>query len=269
MTDRTPRVSVLMPAYNTEEYVAEAVNSILYQAFQDLELVVVDDGSTDQTLAILHSLRDPKLRVFSTANRGLEAACNTGLRHCRGELIARLDADDLSMPERLERQVRFLDDNPDVMMIGASCHRIDHQGRDIGDLTVPTDWESIVRFMFRDNPFVHSTVMFRRAAIEAVGPYDVTERHGDYELWIRMAAAFPVCNLAEPLIVRREHPENFSSTAMSETKARWERLRLQWKALRLLPWSMSAPYGLAVGALGWLGSAVGLKNAGQAAHAPS
>ena len=245
-----PRVSVIMAVYNAEAYLREAVDSILGQTFRDLELIVVDDGSEDGSWEILTSYADPRLCLIGGPHGGLEASLNAGIRRSQGELLARMDADDISLPDRLSRQMAFLDQHPELALVGCFCTRITESGRDLGVLELPCDSDDIRRFMVRDNPFVHSTILVRRAALDKVGPYDPSYRWGDYDLWVRVAAALPVANIPEALLIRREHSETISRT-IPPSSARWERLRIQWKAARSLPASARSVYYLVRGFLNY------------------
>lgn len=120
----SPEVSVLLAVYNGERYLSAAIESVLAQDFDDWELVIVDDGSTDATVSILDHLHDLRIRVLRTENQGLTKALNYGLRFCRGRLVARLDADDRCLPERLRVQAQFLRDHPEVAVVGSSFHEV-------------------------------------------------------------------------------------------------------------------------------------------------
>jgi glycosyltransferase involved in cell wall biosynthesis len=210
----TPAVTVLMAVHNAERYLREAVESILEQSFRDFELVVVDDGSTDGSRAILDTYEDTRLRVLSSSeNHGLTISLNRGLREARGTYVARQDADDISEATRLERQVAFLDDNPKIALLGTAYHRIDENGRRTGERTVPVDTESARWRLLFLNAFPHTSVMVRRAVLLEVGPYDERYRYAqDYELWSRIAALHDVAGLEDFLVSYRS-----SSTSMTAT----------------------------------------------------
>jgi len=235
------RVSVVMSAYNAERYVRAAVGSILSQTFSDFELVVIDDGSRDGTGEILAGYGDPRIRVIRQVNRGLIASLNLGIELARGEFIARMDADDVAYPRRLERQVAFLDANPDVGMVGTAYDEIDERGSVIGHRCHPTEHEALRRALIRYNPFFHSSVMIRRSVLEAVGPYDETRSFlvEDYDLWFRVARVTRVANLPETLMQRRYGTHNISRKRESEQLR--QAIRLRWRVLRrgeYPPWSV-------------------------------
>jgi glycosyltransferase involved in cell wall biosynthesis len=195
------RVSVVMTAHNEEAFIGEAVASILAQTLADFELLVVDDGSTDGTAAVVERFRDPRVRLIRQANAGQPRAMNRGISEARGDLVARHDADDLSLPERFERQVAFLDAHREIALVGTGALLRDAAGRDRVFRAVES-WDEIRRALAWGNPIVHTSVMMRRTALEQVGAY-ADMQFEDYDLWIRMAEALPMANIAAPLVVRR------------------------------------------------------------------
>lgn len=198
---RGVRVSVLMPVHNGLPHVRAALGSILCQTLHDLECVVVDDGSTDGTPEYLQSVRDERLRVIATAHRGMTAALNVGLAACTGDLVARQDADDVSHAGRLKKQAGFLEGNPDVALLGGGVRLIDESGRALGERRFPTSHDALVRRLHAfENPFPHTTVMFRRAALEVVGGYrEWFSRAQDYDLSLRLVERYHVANLDDVL----------------------------------------------------------------------
>ncbi len=164
-----PPVSVLMGVRDGAPWVREAVASVLEQTAPELELIVVDDGSTDSTPTVLAAVRDPRLRVERQPPAGLTPALNRALSLARAPLVARLDADDLAMPDRLARQRSFLDAHPEVGLLGTAASEVDASGRHVGGPAPPVDDASIRRALIRKNPFVHSSVMMRRRLVEIAG----------------------------------------------------------------------------------------------------
>lgn len=197
MSTDTPKVSVLIPAYNAESTVESAVDSILRQTYADFELVIVDDGSTDGTSACLdaYSKRDPRVRVIHTPNRRIIEALNNGIGECSGEFIARMDADDISHPRRLEMQVALMDARPDVSVCSCLVRMFPRQQL-LGGLVRYEQWlnslvtpEQIERDMFVESPVAHPSVMLRRSELVGLGGY---QEHGwaeDYDLWLRYFTA--------------------------------------------------------------------------------
>ncbi|HCY64044.1 MAG TPA: hypothetical protein DHV59_14705 [Oxalobacteraceae bacterium] len=199
-----PRVSVLTPVRNGAKYLESALNSILGQTFDDFELVIVDDGSSDSTPEILqsHSLRDSRIRIVSnTGAAGVANALNLGLNLCRGEYIARHDADDLSFPERLARQVEYLDMHPDIAIVGSQIQMINEAGEVIRQHGEPTSAAAVRFHALFGTPFAHPSVMFRR---DALGKAQLCYREipaQDYDLWTRMLdLGLRGANMAETLV---------------------------------------------------------------------
>jgi hypothetical protein len=203
-----PRVSVVMPAYNAEPFVAEAVASVLSQSFDELELIAVDDGSTDGTRRTLASFDDPRLIVVEHGhNRGLVDALNTGLEHARGELIAIQNADDVSLADRLAEQVALFDADPDLVVVGSAYELIDDTGASIGLKGNPlSDFEIRWKALFA-TPFGHPTVMFRTDVLRRNGlryVHDLLHAE-DYALWSALLEHGKGANVSRPLVRYRVH----------------------------------------------------------------
>lgn len=193
-----PRVSVLMPVYNAQAYLREAVDSILAQTFRDFEFLVVDDGSTDRSAAMIRSYRDPRIRFVQNAqNLRLAATLNKGLDLARGEYVARMDADDVSAPERLAKQVAFMDARPEVGIVGVWAQAF---GEARFRIPHPPDPERIRAKLLFDSALVHPAVLMRRAFLDTHGlRYAPLGHFEDYDLWQRAARLFPLANLPEYL----------------------------------------------------------------------
>lgn len=220
-----------MSVHNGEPWLREAVESVLVQTASDFELIVIDDGSTDGTPAALAAILDPRLHVERQEWRGLTQSLNRALRLANAPLLARMDADDVSLPERFERQLAFLDAHPDVGLLGTGCHEISAGGEILRTISPPGDDGAIRRALIQRNPFVHSSVMMRRATLERVGGYDEALRVAqDYDLWMRLSRVTRLANLAEPLVLRRLTPGRVSSARDTE-RLRTE-LRIKRQALR-------------------------------------
>jgi glycosyltransferase involved in cell wall biosynthesis len=207
-----PKVSILMPVYNGEKFLPEAIESMLGQTFTDFEFMIIDDGSTDNSVAIIQSYQENRIRLLrNECNLGITESLNKGLAAAQGELICRMDADDVSLPERLETQVKFLDEHPDVAMVGTWVILIDSNGKEIEREHYPVTSEQIFRKIFIHNPFAHSTVLIRRSAINEVGVYDPQFLHNeDYDLWLRVSAKFKGANIPQQLVRRRIHEKNIT-----------------------------------------------------------
>jgi glycosyltransferase involved in cell wall biosynthesis len=181
-------VSVLLPVFNGAATIRRAVDSVLGQTHAALELVVVDDGSTDGTREYLDALQDERVRVVRhRRNMGLVAALNTGLEACRGDLIARLDADDVAHPRRIERQAGVFRNDPDVVLCSTAYDRVDEAGRALGTRVPPTTHAAMAIGLVSGNRINHSTVMFRKFAVWSAGGYDANWFPAeDYDLWLRL-----------------------------------------------------------------------------------
>ena len=211
--DEPPRVSVLMPVYNGERYLREAIEGILNQTFTDFEFIIIDDGSTDGTAAILDSYSDSRIQVIHLPHRGLTKSLQFGLQTARGEFFARQDADDISLPTRLERQVNFLQDHPEVAVVGIDMRQIDQDGNFLKWMRLPRDDRAIRSHLVKVSPFGHGSIMARRACLLAVGGYRsefaLTQ---DRDLWLRVAECYQMAILPEPLYLLRKHKASVSTT---------------------------------------------------------
>lgn len=205
-----------MAAYNGGPYLQQSLESILQQTFRDFEFVIVDDASTDDTPSIIRSYPDKRIiAVTNNVNLGLTRSLNVGIRHCRGHYIARMDADDIALPERLERQVRYLDEHPDVGILGCSCRLIDARGKYLGVKSRAQDDVSIRWAVLLQNPFVHPSVMLRRSVLSEYNLlYDEQfEQTQDYEFFTRILKHTRGANLSGQLLLYRHHPGDITSTS--------------------------------------------------------
>lgn len=227
----TPAVTVLMSVHDGAPAVAQAVASVLGQTAGDLELIVVDDGSTDATPDLLAAVRDARLRVIRQARTGLTRALNAGLAHATAPLVARLDADDVALPERLERQRGFLAREPAVGLLGTAAREVDGRGALVRVVRPPVDDAALRRALIRANPFVHSSMTVRRALLDQAGGYDAALPVAqDYDLWMRLARVTRLANLPDVLVVRtlgdrRVSVEREDDRLRAETRVRWRAVR--------------------------------------------
>lgn len=229
--DGGPLVSVVMTVFNGELFLRRALDSILGQTYDCFELIVVDDASTDSTVDILAGYPDARLVVVRNAvNLGPYGAANAGLKRARGEYIARHDADDISHPERLEKQVAYLQIHPKVGLLHTDYRMVDAQDRELERVSLPTDNAELQKRLVKSNIFVHGTIMVRRALFEAVGGYrEFFPVSQDYDLYLRIAELAELANLPEPLYGFRFH-----SSSISRTK------RALQLACKSLAWSLAA-----------------------------
>ncbi len=211
-----PKVTVLMSVYNGEKYLREAIDSILNQTFKDFESIIINDGSTDSSREIILSYNDPRIRLIDNEkNTGLTHSLNKGLQLAKGEYIARQDADDISLPERLERMTDFLDKNKDVELLGSSFINIDEKGKELSVSLLNTDDKEIKNMLLSGNHFGFE--MFRKRVMEKVGFYREEFRYAqDYDLALRIAEVSKVANIKEPLYKYRITPNSISTVKRIE-----------------------------------------------------
>ena len=214
-----------MPVYNAEAYVAEAVESVLEQTYADFEFVIVDDGSTDGSLSIIESYagRDERIRLISRPNTGLVGALNDGLAVARGELVARMDADDICLPERFERQLGFLRENASCVLVGCHVKMIDSDGDVLGTTHFPLRHGDIEASLFmksrRPVAISHPTAMMRRDAVIKAGNYRPHfAASEDRDLWLRLAEHGELANLDCVLLKYRLHEESFTNRRWMEQR---------------------------------------------------
>lgn len=245
MPPSPPLVTVLMPVRNGAAHLQSAIDSILAQTFADFELLILDDGSTDATPAILGALSDPRVRVVThPRNLGLVPTLNEGLELARGELIARQDHDDLSAPDRLQKQVAFLRDQPDCVLVGTEAFAMIGDEERAYRMLRPSQSDSIRWYLCFDNAFIHSAVMARRQALlQEFGGYPSSFHSEDYALWSRLARARETANLAEPLLGYREHAASVTGSMSAEASAAFDAAtqEIRWQNLQALFGEQASP----------------------------
>jgi glycosyltransferase involved in cell wall biosynthesis len=207
----TPQISVVMPVRDGARWLGDAIRSVQDQTLGDFELIIVDDGSTDNSAHIMEASArtDPRIRTIHQERLGLVPALNRGLTHSRGRLIARLDADDFAHPERLARQSDYLDRHLEIGLLGTWADQIDERGSIRGALKPATRPEQLELQLVRINPFLHSSIMMRHAVLRKVGCYrPAFEGAEDYDLWLRMSEVTKIANLPVCLLRYRLHPSS-------------------------------------------------------------
>jgi glycosyltransferase involved in cell wall biosynthesis len=213
-----------MPVHNGSAYLTESIDSILRQSFSDFELLIIDDASTDNSVCIIERYNDPRIRLIKNSERlKLSGALNLGLDNARGDYVARMDADDISLPKRLETQVRHMNRYPDIGICGTWIRYFGGSTRDV--LERPVSHEEVKAFTLVDTPFAHPTVMMRRNLmndhhLRFDGSYYPTE---DFELWSRAIDCFPVENIPKILLRYRVHRKSLTGsdwTKMDEQAVR-------------------------------------------------
>ena len=215
---KNPKVTVLMSVYNGEKYLQEAIDSILVQTFKDFEFLIINDGSADKTGEILKSYNDPRIKIIDNKkNIGLTKSLNIGLRIAKGEYIARQDADDISMPERLEKEIVFLDNNKNVGLVGTYYFEINEKGKVLYITRPLDDNDALKEKLLKVNQFGHGSVIFRKECIETVGPYRKEFKSAqDYDLWLRISEKYNIANIPEPLYKRRLNINSISVNNKSQ-----------------------------------------------------
>ncbi len=214
--DVNPTISVIMPVYNVAPYIYRAVSSVLNQTFADFEFIVIDDGSTDKTAEIIRSFQDSRIRLYERCREGTVYQLNYGLRKARGKYIARQDGDDFSMPNRFERQVRFLETCPDYGVVSSAMRLIDEENRDLGVLRYPEAPD--VEKLMEKCCISHPASMWHKEVNDRVGGYDETFNKNcceDYDFWLRVIECYKIRVLNKTLYVKREHSQS------SISKTRW------------------------------------------------
>ncbi|MBP2626008.1 MAG: glycosyl transferase family 2 [Firmicutes bacterium] len=200
-----PMITVLMPVYNGSLYLREAMDSIIGQTFHDFEFLIIDDGSTDNSMDIINSYKNGRICVIKNdTNCGISAALNKGLEHARGQYIARMDCDDISMPERLYRQVLFMEEHPQIGVCGSWIQIIGEWSH--GDIwRYPTEPEKIKCGLLFSNILAHPSVIIRRNVLTSTGIYyDVLYKYAqDYKLWVELAKRTLLANIPEVLLQYR------------------------------------------------------------------
>lgn len=207
----SPVVSVILPVYNAEDYVQDSIQSILEQNFTDFEIIIINDGSTDKSESKILQFTDSRIRyIKNEVNLKLIATLNLGLELARGKYIARLDADDIALPDRFTKQVDFLERHPDYGLLGTYAKEF---GFSSNNIQYATSDEAIRYAGIYHNPFVHSSVMIRTSILRKYEfRYDVSQLHvEDYDLWLRILSVCKVSNLPECLVFYRVHKDQISN----------------------------------------------------------
>lgn len=247
------KVSVIMSVYNGMPLMKEAVQSIQSQTFSDFEFVIVNDGSTDETKQELHKIsqNDERIRVIENKkNLGLAASLNKAWKSAEGEFIARMDSDDISEPQRLEEQVKYLEKREDVVVLGTSANLINQKSETIGRALRRESHGELIKHIGTENPFFHSSVVMRRRFLVETDGYDKTFRRSqDYDLWSRGLRVGKYHNLQEYLLKYRVADDLSWSTiywgSYSKFCHAWrqkKRLRSLWYPVRFMVGSVIVKY---------------------------
>ena len=210
----SPKVSVVMSVFDGEAYLAEAIDSILHQTFEDFEFIIVNDGSRDASSEIIqeYAEQDTRIQVISmNQNVGLSRALNMGIEQAQGQYIARMDSDDNSLPSRLQQQVNYLDNHPEVGVLGSRMQVVDESKRPLFTFDVPLEHSMIVWNLFFGWTFAHPSIIIRSDELAQVGRYDETITVAqDVDLWSRLVGQTRFANLPDELLLYRSHKKSTS-----------------------------------------------------------
>lgn len=232
---QTPKVTILMPVYNGEKYLKTAIESILSQTFADFEFLIIDDGSTDSSLETIKSFNDFRIKlVQNEKNLGLIHTLNRGFGLCTGEYIARMDSDDISMPYRLEKQVKFLDENKDTAVCGSLIKTFGNVNSSV--FRYPEYHEAVKSTLLFKCAVAHPSIMLRKSVIQGLY-FDSSYKHAeDYELWTRLSENSGFFNIQEVLLHYRMHSDQVSQAFYEEQKISAKKImQNQFKHLDYLP----------------------------------
>lgn len=208
---KNSKVSFLLSIYNDEKYIKECIESIVNQTYKNFELIIIDDGSTDNSVSIIRQFKDNRIKLYSKKNSGLADSLNYGLDKCTGLWIARMDGDDICYPNRLEEQIKYIND--DIAVIGSFVDVIDEKGKKVLSLTnAPIVHEEIVDNILNAKPaLVHPSVLINKKFLLKVGGYDTRFNIAeDIELWLRLSKVGRIINIEKKLLKLRKHNENIS-----------------------------------------------------------
>jgi glycosyltransferase involved in cell wall biosynthesis len=223
---KSPTLSVVMPLYNAAPYVGEAIQSILNQSFTDFELIIIDDGSTDNSLEVAQSFVDPRIRILKNdANRGIVYTRNRGLREMKGRYFAPFDADDIAHPDKFKIQLEFIEKHPEFALLGTWAHHIDPRGKRLSSrYKLSGSPESIpVKMLFRAY-FIQSAVVFRKEVLPPEGYSEGFEIGEDYKLYFDVSQKCKTWNIPKYLIDYRIHPESITQSRLELYEACERRL---------------------------------------------
>lgn len=212
-------VSILLPVYNAEAYIMASVNSLLAQSWTNLQIIVVDDGSTDNTAKLLQGISDPRVLLLRQQNAGVASALNKALEHATGKYIARQDADDISLPNRFEKLVNYLESNPATGLVGSAARIIDKDGVPQGYLKHPLLNDKLQYGLLWDSVFVSSSTLFRSECLPQERKfYTGTSYFEDYHMWSDIASEAEVANLPDILVHYRQLHTGLSHTTKNSNE---------------------------------------------------
>lgn len=229
-----PLVSVIMPVFNSEKFLDEAIQSILNQTYENFEFLIFDDGSTDNSKEIIESyaILDNRVKpLFSNTNKGYVYHLNHGIEMSEGEFIARMDSDDVALPNRFNQQLNFLKKNLNIAIVGGSSIIINESNNNIGVSIAHDNPIYLWWISFFTCPLIHPSVLIRKSIIKDVGVYNINRLPAeDFDLWVRVLQHADICNIKDPLIKYRTHSESISFRKMQlQSEKAEEILKEHWK----------------------------------------
>lgn len=229
-----PLVSVIMPVYNAEDFLEQAIQSIIKQTYKNWELIIIDDASVDNSWKIITKFvkdfpeKIHAIRLKKNLNKGGDACANIGIRQAKGKYIARMDADDVAHPRRLEKQVSFLQKYPNIFLVGSQAWVIDRQGNNLGEKNLPLTHDGIYKQFFTFNPLIHPTIMFRKNLIKTKLFYQIkfSANNDLLTFFILLDNKYRFANLKAKLLKYRIHGENDSLSNIKRNFLNSTRIRL-------------------------------------------
>ena len=231
----TPKVSIIMAVYNGEEFLRDSILSVLNQTHKDFEFIIVNDGSSDNSLKIIEDFQknDSRIKIVNNnQNLGLTKSLNIGFIESKGEYIARLDSGDISLPKRIEKQVNFLDVHKNIGLVGTWMYIINTKGDIIKEIKYPTEDKELKRDLINYNPFVHSSIMLRRGILPKIDIYKEEYKYAqDYNLYFELLPHISFANIPIFLVKYRMSPKSITSTKNKKQMSFANRARI--KAIKL------------------------------------
>jgi len=207
-----PKISVVIPTYDKAQYLGEAIESVLNQTYKNIEIIIIDDGSKDNTQEVVKSFNDPRILYIWQSNQGEVVARNRGIQESNGKYIAFLDSDDLWLKEKLQKQVDFMEKSKEIGLLGTGCYEIANNGKILGQKRFSSSNNVLQKKLIKFNPFIHTSVMIRKNVFDKVSWYNKNfQESQDYELWLRIAKNYKIANLPELLVKKRYYKEGLSS----------------------------------------------------------
>jgi len=205
-----PKVSIIIPTYNQSQYLEEAMESVLNQTYQNIEIIIVDDGSTDNTSEVVKSF-DNKIIYIPQKNKGASSARNAGIKKAQGQYVAFLDSDDMWIKNKLEKQIKFIQNNPEIGLLGTGCYQMVDINKMIYKKIFPAKNEILQKDLIKYNPFIQSSVIIKKDVFNHIDLYDEKFKESeDYDLWLRIAQKYKVANLEQALVTKRYYEKGLS-----------------------------------------------------------